>query len=160
MKIIKLSDINVSPAYHNTKPKDYKIKECRDFWNRFQAQDRYIVLSSNNVLVDGYVQYIVLEECGAEEAEVVYINRRKNNHYRNSETTYVYGKHCNSKGDMNSKEYVWRVPESWKGTKEIVPKSKLLVRTKYGISPVIVTKIETWNECPVEFPVKKIYKII
>ena len=77
-------------------------------------------------------------------------------HYRDETTTYVYGKHPNSNCD---KEFMWRVPKSmsWFSEKVQVGDS-ILCQTKFGIAPVIVTKVEVLDKCPVDFPVKRVAK--
>ena len=39
-------------------------------------------------------------------------------------------------------------------------KYKILVHTKYGIRPIIITKIQWLDKCPVDFSVKKVFKKI
>lgn len=67
---MSISDIKVSDTFANSTPRESKMKECRDFWNKNHKQDRYIVVNYNNVLIDGYVQYLVLKENGVENAMV------------------------------------------------------------------------------------------
>lgn len=75
---IKLSDIKISDAFANITPKENKMNECREYWDKFSKQDRYIVISpKNNVLIDGYIQYLVLKENNVEEAEVKISTRSK-----------------------------------------------------------------------------------
>ena len=110
-------------------------------------------MDHNNVLLDGYIVYLTLKKLGVDEIQVEIVDK-KTPRYRNQTTTYVYGIHENSK---EKKEYVWRVPETKKGLEnELLLGDKVLVSTKYGIKPVIVTKIEWLDECPVDFPVKKV----
>lgn len=172
MRRMKLSDIIISEAFSNTTPKEEKMKECRNNWNKWHRQDRYIVVNPDNVLIDGYIQYLVLKENGIEEAEVKISTRRKKRwyrknvedwnvpHYRNETTTYVYGVHLNSK---NGKEFVWRIPKSWSelGWEDgLNIGDDILVATKFGTKPVVVTKIELSDKCPVNMPVKRVVKRI
>lgn len=69
-RMMKVEDIIVRESFLNTIPKENKMKECRDYWKENQKQDRYIVVDRNNVLVDGYIQYLVLKENGIEEAKI------------------------------------------------------------------------------------------
>lgn len=168
MRRMKLSDIKISEAFANTIPNEEKMNECRNNWNLWHRQDRFIVVNPDNVLIDGYIQYLVLNENNIEEAEVKISNRRKKRwyrknvkdwnvpHYRNETTTYIYGVHPNSK---NEKEFVWRVPKSWSelGWEDgLKIGDEILVTTKFGIKPVVVTKIETSDKCPVNMPVKRV----
>ncbi len=166
MRTMKLKDIIITEAFANTIPKKTKIDECRDYWLKTGKQDRYIVVNKDNVLIDGYIQYLVLEEFGIEEAEIQIAKKRnlywRRKHksdwdmpkYRRETTTYVYGKHPNSK-DLS--EYIWRIPKRLEWISENVQiGDMLLCDTKYGISPVIVTRIEVTEKCPVSHPVKKV----
>lgn len=166
MRKIKLSDIKIQDSFAKTIPKEEKMNECRQNWNTYHRQDRYIVVDHNNFLIDGYVMYLVLKENSIKKAEVKISDRckkrwyRKNikdwvvSHYRNVETTYVYGVHPNS---SCTKEFIWRVPKSWVWFSENVQVGDtILCSTKFGCSPVIVTKVEILDKCPVEFVVKRV----
>ena len=146
---MKLSDIKISEAFANSIPSEKKMNECRNNWTQWH---RHLVLKENSV----------------EEAEVKISTRRKKRwyrknvedwnvpHYRNEATTYVYGKHPNSNCD---KEFMWRVPKSMTWFSENVQVGdSILCQTKFGIAPVIVTKVEVLDRCPVNFRVKKVAK--
>ena len=168
MKKIKLSDIEINEAFAKSIPSESKMQECRNNWNMWHRQDRYIVVNHNNVLIDGYIQYLVLKENNVEEADIKISARRKKRwyrkntkdwdipHYRNEVTTYIYGVHSNSK---SGNEFVWRVPKSWSeaGWEDgLEIGDKILVDTKFGIKPVVVTKIEISDKCPINIPVKRV----
>ena len=75
-----------------------------------------------------------------------------------SVSTYVYGVHPNSK---SGNEFVWRVPKSWSelGWEDgLNIGDEILVNTKFGTKPIIVTKIENLEKCPVNIPVKRVVK--
>ena len=81
-------------------------------------------------------------------------------HYKNEATTYIYGTHPNSK---SGNEFVWRVPKSWSelGWEDgLNIGDEILVNTKFGTKPVVVTKIEISDKCPVNIPVKRVVKRI
>ena len=168
MRRMKLSDIKISDAFANSIPRVEKLNECRNSWNLWNRQDRYIVVNPNNVLIDGYIQYLVLKENNVEEAEVKISNMRKKcwyrknmedweiPYYRNNTTTYVYGIHPNGK---DTKTYMWRVPKSWTWFAENVRSGdSILCHTKFGSAPVIVTKVEVLDSCPANIRVKKVAK--
>ena len=168
MKKIKLSEIKINEAFAKSIPSESKMQECRNNWNMWHRQDRYIVVNHNNVLIDGYIQYLVLKENNVEEADIKISARRKKRwyrkntkdwdipHYRNEVTTYIYGVHPNSK---SGNEFVWRVRKSWSeaGWEDgLEIGDKILVDTKFGIKPVVVTKIEISYKCPINIPVKRV----
>jgi len=163
---MKLSDIKIKESFATTTPSEKKMNECRNNWNIYHRQDRYIVVNDDNELIDGYIQYLVLKENGIEEADIKISDRRKRRwyrknvkdwtapHYRNEETTYIYGVHPNSNC---TKTFIWRVPKSWIWfAKNVQVGDCILCETKFGISPVIVTKIEVLDKCPVDFVVKRV----
>ena len=163
----KLSDIRISDSFANTIPREKKMNECRENWKNFHRQDRYIVVNTNGVLIDGYIQYLVLKENNVEEAEVKISNRRKKcwyrknvndwkaSHYRKEPTTYVYGIHPN--GLVNGKEYIWRVPKSWNWFSENVQVGDMIrCNTYYGVNTVIISRVLVTDECPVDIRVKKV----
>lgn len=162
---IKLSDIIINKSFTETTPKEEKMIECREFWRYEGKQDRPIVLNKKNMLIDGYVMYLILMEHKEEYADVVY-KKKHNRHYeklpkfeqpyKNTSTTYIYGVHPNSNC---SKEFVWRVPASWGDWADNVEISDtVLCQTKFGFAPVVVTKIEVLDKCQVDFRVKKVAK--
>lgn len=152
MKTIKLSDIIITKPFLDSHPSEAKVIFYKEQYEKTHKQSKLIVLDKNNVLVDGYIQYLILRANGVDEAQ--YITKgTKLNSYRNRMTTYVYGKHLNS----SNKEYIWRVPDSWcKFKKDIKVGDMIFCNTRIGVAPVIITKIITTDECPVDFRVKRV----
>lgn len=165
-RIIKLSEIKISPSFAETMPKEEKMEECRKNYINHGKQDRYIVIDHTNTLIDGYIMYLVLKENNVDEAKIKISDRRKKRwkrintkdwiipHYKTEMTTYVYGVHPNSKCE---KEFVWRIPKAWTGFEEKVEVGdSVLCGTKFGVSLVIVTKVEMLEQCPIDIPVKRV----
>ena len=167
---MRLSDIKILIIFAENDPKIHKVVECRNHWIEYHVQDRYLVVNKNGYLIDGYIQYLVLKEQGVEEAEVKQLNRvgigkkKKKNKvkarytpkYRNEPTIYVYGYHPESE---SKHELMWRIPKSEKWTwfkENLRVGDKITCCTKYGDKPVIVTKIETLDKCPVDMVVKRV----
>ena len=69
-KTMKLSDIKISDAFARTHVSERKLQKCRNYFDVFGKADRDIVLSSNNILIDGYIMYLVYKENNIEEVEV------------------------------------------------------------------------------------------
>ena len=166
MKKMKLSDIKISETFANSVPSEEKMNGCRNNWRTYGKQDRFVVVNHDNVLVDGYVMYLVLMEHKEEYAEVKISHckkkrwHRKNTkdwlvpRYKDNPTTYIYGTHPNSK---DTKTYMWRVPESWTSWADNVQIGDIVMcATKFGYSPVIVSKIEVLDKSPIDIPVKKV----
>lgn len=172
MRRMKLSDIKISETFANSIPSEEKLEECRKNWNQWHRQDRYIVVNPDKVLIDGYIQYLVLKENNVEETEIKISTRRKKRwyrknvedwdipHYKNELTTYIFGVHPYSE---NKKEFVWRVPKTWSeaGWEDgLSAGDSVLVDTKFGTRRIEITKIEFLDECPIDIPVKRVVKRI
>ena len=165
MRKMKLSDIKIKESFANTTPSEEKMIECREFWRLEGKQDRPIVLNSKGYLVDGYIMYLTLMEHKEEYAEV--ISKKKHNRqyeklpkvkptYKNTSTTYIFGVHPNSNC---TKEFCWRVPASWGNWAENIEiGDTVLCQTKFGFSPVVVSRVEVLDKPPVDMRVKRVAK--
>lgn len=173
--LMNLKDIIITDGFANSNPRKSKMQECRAFWNKYGKQDRYLVINYNNVLIDGYVQYLVLQENGIEKAlirkrlkthkklrRIDYTHElkekrrveRKEPEYKNKTTTYVYGIHENSN---SPKVYMWRVPKNWnEWSNGLEIGDSVWVTTKYGNTKIKIVDIKTLDKCPIECNVKKI----
>lgn len=159
----KLSEIYISEEFANTTPNSKKVEGYRNYYNRNGVQAKPIIVNRKGVLIDGYIQYLILKENNEESAIVIqkkYISKKKREYgepaYRTTKTTYVYGVHPNSE---NKNERVWRVAESWGNWADNIQIGDLILcDTKNGYKQVKVTRIEILDECPVKFQVKKVVR--
>lgn len=157
---IKLSSIKIPKSYAVTTPSEKKVRTKRKKYRKGKL--RAITINTDGFLINGYINYLILKENNIEDAEVNIVDIKKNDNsnvpesYRNTRTTYIYGKHPN---DKSEKIYIWRIPnkENWmKFSETVLPDDLIFCKTKFGCSPVIVQAIQTVDKCPVEFPVKKV----
>ena len=157
---IKLSSIKIPKSYAVTTPSEKKVRTKRKKYRKGKL--RAITINTDGFLINGYINYLILKENNVEDVTVNIVDIKKNDNsnvpesYRNTRTTYIYGKHPNNKSE---KIYTWRIPnaESWKEFSETVfPEDLIFCKTKFGCSPVIVQAIQTIDKCPVEFPVKRV----
>lgn len=157
---VKLSSIKIPKSYAVTTPSEKKVRTKRKKYRKGKL--RAITINTDGFLINGYIDYLILKENNVEDAEVNIVDIKKNNNsnvpesYRNTMTTYIYGKHPN---DKSEKIYTWQIPnaESWRKFSEtVLPNDLIFCKTKFGCSPVIVQAIQTVDKCPVEFPVKKV----
>ena len=167
MQVMKVEDIKISESFAATTPNEKKMEECRRYWKTNSKQDRYIVVNKDSILIDGYIQYLILKEEGILEAEVIkkesktirYRRKREGDWdiptYRTTPTTYVYGYHPNDKN--YKKEYIWRIPNNWVWVAENIQVGDVVYgRTKFGVSPIVITHITVSDKCPFDGVVKKI----
>ena len=157
---VKLSSIKIPKSYAATIPSEKKVKTKRKKYRKGKL--RAITINTDGFLINGYINYLILKENNVEDVEVNIVDIKKNDNsnvpesYRNTNTTYIYGKHPNNKSE---KIYIWRIPnkENWmKFSETVLPDDLIFCKTKFGCSPVIVQAIQTVDKCPVEFPVKKV----
>ena len=157
---VKLSSIKIPKSYAATIPSEKKVTTKMKKYRKGKLRD--ITINTDGFLINGYINYLILKENNVKDVDVNIVDIKKNDNsnvpesYRNTRTTYIYGKHPN---DKSEKIYTWRIPnaESWKEFSEmILPDDLIFCKTKFGCSPVIVQAIQTVDKCPVEFPVKKV----
>lgn len=159
MNKIKISEIKISDEFASHQPSTQKIaKKMRWIGSRNRKGKNFckIVLDENGVLIDGYATMLAMKKMGYTEC---YYSIKKPN-YREQPTTYIFGYHPNSITDK--REYMWRVPNpqtEWIYSQVNVGDT-VLCQTKFGIAPVIVTRMETLDKCPVDMRVKKFVKKI
>ena len=168
---MNLSEIKIPESFESSVPNTLKYAKCESYYNKSGNQDRYIVVDENNVLVDGYIMYLVLkshyvEYCDAKRLTLrnhVYTNRQREKYgriippekvisYKKEPTVYIYGKHPNG---IIDKEYVWRLPKSKENMYGVLlPGDLIYCSTKNGIAPVIVTRIEKRDSWDTDLKVK------
>lgn len=170
---MRLENIKIKDSFSITLPKEENVAVCKAYWERHKKQDRYIVVDHNNILVDGYIQFLVLKDAGIEIAEVKISDRKKkkwsrkarkpkhskpkNLSYRKCDTTYVFGILLYSR---SNKERVWRIPTSWTNQQinDVKVGDTILVHNRKSVSFVKVTRIEKLEECPVDISVKDVIR--
>ena len=76
MKKIRMSDIIITEAFTNSHPSDEKVQKYRKEFAKTGKQSKFLVINKYNVLIDGYIQYLILKENGIEEAECIRSNRK------------------------------------------------------------------------------------
>ena len=136
----------------NHPPKEHKINKCREFYEQNHCIDKDIVVDKNNILVDGYIRYLVLLENGVKSSEVKisYTPRRQD-----PKITYVFAKHRKGKN-----EYAWKITKHTKNVDELDIGKNIVVNSEGKPRIVTVTKIEPLVYPPVQMKVKKVYKIL
>ena len=170
---MRLSEIKISADFESRIANTYKYNKCENYYNKTGNQDRYIVVDEKNVLVDGYIMYLVLKNHDVEYGNVKRLTLRKHTYtdkqrkkygrlispkhvvtYKEKPTAYVYGKHPNSK---DNKEYVWRLPQAWGYMSLMLQKGDVIYcGTRFGVAPVVVTKVELKSNFDTSLCIKKV----
>lgn len=170
---MKLSEIKIPTDFESSTPNASKYEKCENYYNKTGNQDRYIIVDEKNVLVDGYIMYLVLKSHDVEYVNAKRLTLRKHTYtdkqrkkygrlipskhvvtYKEKLTAYVYGKHPNSKDD---KEFVWRLPQTWGYMSLMLQKGDVIYcGTRFGVAPVVVTKVELKSNFDTSLCIKKV----
>lgn len=134
---ININDIKISTDFTESVPNEEKLNRARQYFIENGTLDKPIVVTKDMELVDGYIRYLVLKGYEVERTSCFKYYKQK----QPPIIMYIYGKHPHQ---ISDKEYVWRVPQSdkWNDFREnIEVGEQIQCYTKYGIVPVIVTRI-------------------
>ena len=128
---IKINDIKI-PEYFSP-PNDEKYREKEHIYLK-NGYLRPVVVDNNNLLIDGYISYLILKRSGAEEIECVLPEDS------NEIATYITASHLNSK-----KEYTWMVPRRLirRFANNINIGDRVFCYSNKRVTPVIVKSIFT-----------------
>ena len=154
---MRLSEIKISADFESSIPNTYKYNKCENYYNKTGNQDRYIVVDEKNVLVDGYIMYLVLKNHDVEYGNVKRLTLRKHTYTDKQRKKYgrlISPKHPNSK---DNKEYVWRLPQAWGYMSLMLQKGDVIdCGTRFGVAPVVVTKVELKSNFDTSLCIKKV----
>lgn len=146
---MKLSEIIISDEFKKHPPTEWKMQQCRDYYNEHGCLDRNIVISKDGILIDGYVAYLVLLENGVNETDIVVSD------LYSGETMYVFGHHHEGVA-----EYVWRVAPDTRDVSKLTVGHSAIVRTKYGNRAINVSRIEYLKKPPVDGRIRTVVQCL
>jgi hypothetical protein len=79
---VKVSDIKVSSDFKNSKPSIGKILKKLDYYNRYGKFNTDIILDKDNILIDGYINYLICQLLHIETVKVIIkeklLNKKEN----------------------------------------------------------------------------------
>ena len=124
---------NIKIPEYFSPPNDEKYREKEHTYIK-SGYLRPIIINHNNVLVDGYISYLILKRAGIKETECVFSDDT------DEIMTYIKGVHLNGK-----KEYTWMVPRRLikRFTNKISPGDRVFCYSNRRVAPVIVKSIFT-----------------
>ena len=134
IKEIKFSEIRISKRMLMSTPRIEKYTECMTYYNSNGKLDRDIIVSSDGVLLDGYIGYLVLKDIGLVDESIKVIERTSD---KGKGITYVYGRHPGV-----AKEYVWKIINATKFTENLKIGNFAEVRTKHGNAFIVITRFD------------------
>lgn len=124
LKDFSIKDIKITEDFQRTQPGIRKMERAEKRFMQTGALPTNIIINAENVLIDGYITYLLALEHGIKHIDV----------YRGYYETVVavHGK--------REKNFVWRVPLYLSG--QIKPGDKVLVTTARGIRRVRVVDVD------------------
>ena len=127
MKLLRdyqLKDIIISEDFKGTQPNNKKIEKVEQDYLQTGALPVNIVINDDNVLIDGYITYLLAVKYGIQQVGIYqgYIEM-------------IEAAHCAS----SKKSYTWRVPISLTG--KIMPGDRVLVPNVAGARTVKVERV-------------------
>lgn len=146
---MKIEDIIISRQFKAKLPSRNKMISYRNYY-REHGRFKATIVVNGRQLINGYTTYLLCKEFGIDEVEVLSTS------YRQSPTIYVYGYHPE---DGTRKEYVWRLRKDEKtGLNydcEIEAGDSVPVKTKYGTTNIVVTRVELMDAPPCAGTIKE-----
>lgn len=135
---MNIEDIKISDQFRASHPSPEKLERFEKYWLLTNHQDKPIVLDKNGYLVDGYIRYLIMKRNGAKTIRTV---------YKGQPVALIKGVHIHANGET-SQEYTWEIRrnKNWESfLKNLKVGDLVMCATKYGYSPVKVTRIQTEN---------------
>lgn len=156
MKNMRLDDIKIRDSFASSRPSEEKMQMKKGEYIR-SGKLKPIMIDENNVLIDGYISYLILKEFGVENTTVIIKEKDNLKKFMNKSTYYIYGIYKNA-----GKEYSWFVPngciDGFIG--KALPGDKVLVNTRNGNKRVTITRIVLLDNPPVKQRIRKVIKLI
>ena len=86
---MNIEDIIIPKSFAETSPAKWKLAKCRTYYDTNGEFDRDIVLNKRNVLIDGYVAYLIAKEKCLTDVPV-----KCDWEYKQiTDKTYIFGRH-------------------------------------------------------------------
>lgn len=124
---VELKDVRIPYYFLPPNPKKYRSK-----LNKYKLGEKIdpIIVDDNMTLVDGYISYLVYEECGASAIEVFYDDEYP--------LTYIEGRHPHS-----NKLYTWYVPRKLhkRFAKKVQVGDTVKCKSNNKVVPIVVERI-------------------
>lgn len=152
---ININKIRVKKSYRKSKPRPEKFS--RKLYEFENGTIDPIIVDRYYRLIDGYITYLIYKERDIEYVPVQLPSKPKKPSYRNSPTLYIYGRHLNKDGQPKGKEYVYRAS---KNLIDFLDAEKVLVYENNKKVPILITRTEVLDHCPVGKPVAKVARVI
>lgn len=125
---VLISDIVISDGFTKTTPNISKVERIREYFNVYNTIDEPVTISSGNVLIDGYIRYLIAKENNIQSIPCVISDK---NFKPKKPMKYIVGSFD------NGSEYIWKI----RNKLDVNVGDKVLVANKNGRAIVSVVKI-------------------
>lgn len=155
---IKLSDIRIPDQFKKSSPLQNKIEAARKYFDEYGKFDKPIVINKDNILMDGYIRFLLALELNMDCIEVEYYNPDFLNEYAYpTNSKYIRGKF-----DDYNKEYIWRA--NWNQNIDVGDRVTVITLRKlsdkdYMICKRVVTVTEVFK-ARYDFNHKSVIRIV
>lgn len=130
---VLISDIIIPDEFTKTTPKNSKVERIREYFNVYNSIDEPITISSGNVLMDGYIRYLIAKENNIQSIPCIISDKNLN---LKKPMKYIAGSFD------NGLEYIWKI----RNKLDVNVGDKVLVANKNGSAVVTVVKVFYSND--------------
>lgn len=130
---VLISDIIIPDEFMDTTPKNSKVQRIREYFNVYNTIDEPVTISSSNILMDGYIRYLIAKENNMQLIPSVIADK---NFKHKRPVKYIVGKFD------NGSEYIWKI----RNKLDVNVGDKVLVANKNGRAVVSVVKVFYSND--------------
>ena len=130
---VLISDIIIPDEFTKTTPKNSKVERIREYFNVYNTIDEPVTISSSNILMDGYIRYLIAKEHNMQLIPCVISDK---NFKSKIPVKYIVGKFD------NGSEYIWKI----RNKLDVNVGDKVLVANKNGSAVVSVVKVFCSND--------------
>lgn len=125
---VLISDIVISDGFTKTTPNISKVERIREYFNVYNTIDKPVTISSGNVLIDGYIRYLIAKENNIQSIPCVISDK---NFKPKKPMKYIVGSFD------NGSEYIWKI----RNKLDVNVGDKVLVANKNGKAVVSVVDV-------------------
>lgn len=125
---VLISDIIIPDEFTKTTPKNSKVERMRDYFNVYNTIDEPVTISSSNVLMDGYIRYLIAKEYNMQSIPCVISDK---NFKPKKPMKYIIGQF------ENGTKYYWKI----RNKLDVQVGDKVLVANKNGKAVVSVIDV-------------------
>lgn len=130
---VLISDIIIPDEFTKTTPKNSKVERIREYFNVYNTIDEPVTISSGNILMGGYIRYLIAKENNIQSIPCVISDK---NFTPKRPVKYIVGKF------ENGLEYIWKI----RNKLDVNVGDKVLVANKNGSAVVTVVKVFCSND--------------